>query len=139
MLFLRENLDSKGGNVVVLTVIVPLIIAVGVLAWILRPGKSPTKPCRVAILATAIPPLVVAIVAVIFQVLHNTAGRTGVSDISNTCFIVSIGLVGAAILATGGFVIARKWEITKGIGFGICIGVIISIIEFGVLEWLGGV
>jgi len=85
------------------------------------------------------PPLVVAIVAVIFQVLHNTAGETWVSDISNTCFIVSISLVGAAILATVGFVIARKWEIAKGIGFGICISVIISIIELAVLEWLAGV
>jgi hypothetical protein len=120
-------------------IIVPLIIAVGFLSWVLRPGKSPTKPRRVAILATAIPPLVVAIVAVIFQVLHNTDGKTWVSDISNTCFIVSIGLVGAAILAMVGFVIARKWEIAKGIGFGICIGVIISIIELAVLEWLAGV
>jgi len=120
-------------------IIVPLIIAIGVLSWVLRPGKSPTKPRRVAILATAIPPLVVAIVAIIFQVLHNIAGRTWVSDLSNTCFIVSIGLVGAAILATAGFVIARKWEIAKGIGFGICIGVIISIIELAVLEWLAGV
>lgn len=120
-------------------IIVPLIIVVGVLAWVLRPGKSPTKPRRVAILATAIPPLVVAIVAVIFQVLHNTAGGTWVSDLSNTCFIVSIGLVGAVILAAVGFVIARKWEIAKGIGFGICIGVIICIIELAVLEWLAGV
>ena len=120
-------------------IIVPLIIAIGVLSWVLRPGKSPTKPRRVAILATAIPPLVVAIVAIIFQVLHNIAGRTWVSDLSNTCFIVSIGLVGSAILATAGFVIARKWEIAKGIGFGICIGVIISIIELAVLEWLAGV
>ena len=118
---------------------IPLIIVIGILAWVLRPGKSPAKPRRVAILATAIPPLVVAIVAVIFQVLHNKAGSTGVSDISNTCFIVSICLVGAAILAVVGFAIARKWEIAKGIGFGICIGVLISIIEFGVLEWLAGV
>ena len=118
---------------------IPLIIVIGILAWVLRPGKSPAKPRRVAILATAIPPLVVAIVAVIFQVLHNTSGSTGVSDISNTCFIVSICLVGAAILAAVGFAIARKWEIAKGIGFGICIGVLISIIEFGVLEWLAGV
>jgi hypothetical protein len=120
-------------------IIVPLIIAIGVLSWVLRPGKSPTKPRRVAILATAIPPLVVAIVAVIFQVLHNTAGMTWVSDTSNTCFIVSIGLVGAAILSVVGFVIARKWEIAKGIGFGICIGVFIAVIELMLLEWLAGV
>jgi hypothetical protein len=120
-------------------IIVPLIIAIGVLAWVLRPGKSPTKSRRVAILATAIPPLVITIVAIIFQVLHNIAGRTWVSDLSNTCFIVSIGLLGSAILATAGFVIARKWEIAKGIGFGICIGVFIAVIELMVLEWLAGV
>lgn len=120
-------------------IIVPLFIATGIIAWVLRPGMSPAKPIRVAILATVIPPLVVAIVAVTFQVLHNAAGMTWVSDISNTCFIISISLIGAAILATVGFVIARKWKIAKGIGFGVCIGVIISVIEFGVLEWLAEV
>jgi hypothetical protein len=120
-------------------IIVPLMIVVGVLAWVLGPGKSPSKPRRVAILASVIPPLVVDIVALIFQVLHNMAGMTWVSDISNTCFIVSISLVGAAIFALVGFAIARKWEIARGIGFGICIGIIVSIIGFGVLEWLAGV
>jgi hypothetical protein len=120
-------------------IIVLLVIVVGVVAWLLRPGKSPAKPRKVAILATAVPPLVIAIVAVVFQLLHNAVGNTWVSDISNTCFIVTIGLVGAAILALVGFAIARKWEIAKGIGFGVCIGVIISVIEFGVLEWLAGV
>ena len=120
-------------------IIVPLSISVGIMAWVLRPRKSPTKPRRVAILATVIPPLVVAIVAVISQLLHNTAGMTWVSDISNTCFIIGISLVGAAILAVVGFAIAHKWEIAKGIGFGICLGIILSIIEFGVLEWLAGV
>jgi hypothetical protein len=119
--------------------IIPLVIIVGVLAWVLRPGKNPTQPRRVAIVTTAITPLVVAVVAVIFQVLQNTDGRTWVSDISNTCFIVSLCLVGIAILATVGFVIARKGEIAKGIGFGVCIGVFIVIIELAVLEWLAGV
>lgn len=122
-----------------MVIIIPLIVATCVLAWVLRPGKSPTRPHRVAILATAIPPLIVAIAAVIFQVLHNAAGKTWISDISNICFIVTIGLVGAAIFATVGFVIARKREIAKGIGFGICIGVFISVIELAVLEGLGGV
>ena len=118
---------------------IPLIMVIGILAWVLRPQKSSTKSRRIAILATVLPPLVVAIVAVIFQVLHNTAGMTWVSDIANIFFIVGISLVGAAILALVGFVIARKGEIAKGLGFGICIGIIISIIEFGVLEWLAGV
>ncbi len=117
---------------------IPLVIVFSILAWVFRPGKNSTGPRRIAILATGIPSLFAAIVAVIFQVLHNITGITWLSDMANTCFIIGIGLVGAAILAVLGFVIARKWEIAKGIGFGICIGVIVSIIEFGVLEWLAG-
>jgi hypothetical protein len=120
-------------------VIIPLVIAVGVLAWVLRPGKRPTNSRRIAILVTAIPPLVVALAAVVFQLLHNAAGKTWVSDISNTCFIVGLGLVGVAILASAGFAIARKGEIAKGIGFGVCIAVVISIIDLALLEGLGGV
>ncbi len=122
-----------------ITTIIPLMIVTGVLAWILRPHKSMTKPRKVAIFATAIPPLVVAIAAVVFQLVHNAAGRTWVSNISNACFIVGLGLVGAAILASAVFAFTRKGEIAKGAGFGICIAVVISIIEFGLLEWLGGV
>jgi hypothetical protein len=106
---------------------------------VLRPGKSPTTARKAAILATAIPPVVVAIAAVIFQLLHNAAGKTWVSDISNTCFIVGLGLIVAAILASAGFAFARKGEVAKGIGFGICIAIVLSIVEFGLLEWLGGV
>ncbi len=120
-------------------IIVPLIIVVAAIAWVLRPGKSPSKPRKVAILAAVIPPLVVAIAAVILQILHNTDGKTWVSDISNTCFIISIVLVGTAILAAVVFVIVRKWEIAKGIGFGVCISILVCIIELAVLEWLAGV
>ena len=105
----------------------------------LRPGKRPTNPRRVAILATAIPPPIVAIAAVAFQLLHNAVAKTEVSDISNTCFIVGLNLVGAAILASAGFAIARKGEIAKGIGFGICIAVVVSIMELILLEGLAGV
>lgn len=120
-------------------IIIPVILVIFVVAWVLRPGMRSTKSRKVAILATAIPPLVVATAAVFFQMLHNAAGKTWVSDISNTCFIVSIGLIGAAILVTIGFAIARKWEIARGIGFGICICVLIAIIELAMLEWLAGV
>ncbi len=120
-------------------IIIPLILITCIVAWVLRPGTRPTNPRKVAILATVIPPLIVAIAAIVFQVLHNVAGKTWVSDISNTCFIVSISLIGAAILAALGFTIARKWEIAKGIEFGICIGVLIAIIELAMLEWLAGV
>ena len=117
-------------------VIIPLVIAVGVLAWVLRPGKRPTNSRRIAILVTAIPPLVVAIAAVVFQLLHNAAGKTWVSDISITCFIVGLALIGAAILASAGFAIARKGEIAKSIGFGICIAVVVSIMEVILLDRL---
>jgi hypothetical protein len=119
--------------------IIPLVIVVGVLAWVLRPGKSPTTPRRVGILATVIPPVVVAIAAIVFQLVHNTAGKTWVSDISNTCFIAGLGLIGVAILASVGFAFSHKGEVAKGIGFGICIAIILSIMEFGLLEWLGGI
>jgi len=122
-----------------ITIIIPLVIVVGVLGWILRPRKSMTKHGKIAILITTIPHFVVAIVAVIFQLLHNAAGRTWVSDISNICFEVGLGLVGIAILASAGFTLKRKGEVAKGIGFGICIAVIVSIAELYLLEWLGGV
>ncbi len=120
-------------------VIVPLVLVVGVVAWLLRPGRRPSNQRKIAITATAIPPFIVAIVAVTFQLLHNAAGRTWVSDIANTCFIVTVSMVGLAILAVVGFIITRKWEIAKGIGFGICIGVLISVIELALLEQLAGI
>jgi hypothetical protein len=43
------------------------------------------------------------------------------------------------ILASVGLSFARKGEAAKGIGFGICIAVIVPAIEFGLLEGLSGV
>ena len=57
-------------------VIIPLIIAACVIAWVLRPTNAAFSYNKVAILATAIPPLVAAVAAVIFQLLHNAAGIT---------------------------------------------------------------
>ena len=74
-------------------VIVPLIIIIGILAWVLRPGRNPTNPRRAAILATVIPSLLVGIAAIVFQLLHNAAGTVEVSDISNTLFVVGLGLI----------------------------------------------
>ena len=99
----------------------------------------PTTARTTAILATVIPQVVVLIAAVSFQLLHNAAGNTWVSDISNTCFLVGLSLVGVAILASAGFAFAHKGEEAKGIGFGICIAIVLSVIDFGLLEWLGGV
>jgi len=120
-------------------VIIPLIIVIGILAWVLRPGKETKTHRRNAILATVFLSLAVAIAAIIFQLIHNAAGTIEVAEISNTLFIVGLGLIGAYILGAIGFVLARKRDIAKGIGFGICIAVIVSTIELGLLEWLGGV
>ena len=122
-----------------MTFAIPLIIVIGILAWVLRPGKRPTSSRRLTILATVIPPGVVAIAAIVFQLLHNATGEISVSDISNTLFIIGLGLIGAAILVLAGFAVKRKGEITKGIGFSICIDGIVYAITFGLLEWVGGV
>ena len=118
---------------------IPLVIVDGILAWVLRPGTKPANPRKLAILATVIPSVMVAIVSVVYQLLHNFIGKVGVSDIANTVFIVGLGLIGAAILALAGFTLMRRWEVSKGIGFGCCIVVFLSVIEFAMLEWLAGV
>ncbi|MCJ7654704.1 MAG: hypothetical protein MUO97_05290 [Dehalococcoidia bacterium] len=120
-------------------VIIPLFIAVCIVAWWLRPRKNISKSRKYAILSVIIPSLVLAVTAVVFQLLQNATGNVEVSDISNTLFIAGILVIGAAILALAGFAVARKGEIAKGIGFGICIAVLVSIIELGLLEGLAGV
>ena len=120
-------------------VIIPIILVFGVLAWILRPGKNPSNSRRNSILITVTLSVIVAIAAVVFQLLHNTAGIVEVSDISNTLFIVGLGLIGAYIIASLGFLFAHRIDISKGITFGICIAVFTSVIDLGLLEWLGGV
>ena len=122
-----------------MTVIIPIAIIAGILAWVFRPKTGTIKARRVAILATTIPLAIIAIAALLFQLLQNSTGGMGVSDISNTLFIVGLCLTGAAILALLGFAVARKVEITKGIGFGLTIMVILSIVEFVSLEALAGV
>lgn len=120
-------------------IIVPLIIVIGIIAWVLRPGKTPSNPRKIAILATIVPPFVVGTASIIFQLLHNVGGTVEVSDVSNTLFLVGLGLIGVYILTLIGFALARKGDIARGIGFGICIAVVISVVELGLLEWLGGV
>ena len=120
-------------------IIVPLIMVVGFVAWLLRPGKTPARNRVISILATVIPSLLVGIAAVAFQLLHNATGTVEVSDISNTLFLVGLGLIGVYILTLVGFALARKGDIAKGTGFGICIAIVISTLELGLLEWLGGV
>jgi len=81
----------------------------------------------------------VGIAAVVFQFIYSIGGDDGVANISNTLFIIGFGIICAAILTLIGLVVVRRWEIAKGIGFGICISVIISVIVLALLEWLGGV
>lgn len=119
--------------------IIPLFIVVCIVAWMLRPRKNISKSRKYAILSVILPSLVFAVTAVVFQLLQNATGNVEVSDISNTLFITGIFVIGAAMLALAGFTVMRKWEIAKGIGFGICIALLLSIIEFGLLEGLAGV
>ncbi len=119
-------------------IILPLIIVIG-LAWWLNPGKNPSSPRKIAILATVIPVLMLAIVSTVFQLLHNAAGTIEVSDISNICFIAGCGLIGISAIAAVGLALLQKKDIARGLGLGVCLSVAISIVEFGVLEWLGGV
>ena len=90
-------------------------------------------------LSVSVISLVLAITAVAFQLLRYATGNIEVSDISNTLFIAGFSVIVAAILVLIGFAIARNWEIVKGIGFGVCIAVVISIIDLALLEGLGGV
>jgi peptidoglycan/LPS O-acetylase OafA/YrhL len=119
--------------------IIPLFIVVCIVAWMLRPRKNISKSRKYAILSVILPSLVLVVTAVVFQLLQNATGNVEVSDISNTLFIAGTFVIGAAILALTGFAVARKGEIAKGIGFGICIAVLVSIIELGLLEGLAGV
>ncbi len=120
-------------------VIIPLAIIAGVLAWMLRPGTNPCKPRRVAIIVTVVPVIILAVAAVIFQLLHNAGGNTWVSVISNALFVIGCGLLCAAIVAALAFAVARKTDIAKSAGFGACIDFFILAIELGLLEWLAGV
>jgi len=119
--------------------VIPLFIAVCIVAWMLRPRKDMSKSRKYAILSVILPSLVLAVAAVVFQLVQNATGNGEVSGISNNLFITGMFVIGAAVLVLVGFAIMRKGEIVKGIGFGICIALIVSIIEFGLLEGLAGV
>ena len=121
-----------------MTIAIPLVIIAGILAWVLRPRKTLTLQGRLTVLATVIPPAAVAIASVIFQLFHNAAGKTQVSDISNGLYIAGLCLVGIAIVVLAGLALGRKSELVKGTGFSICIAAVLYSAAFGLLEWLGG-
>ncbi len=114
------------------------IIAV-ILAWFLWPKRGTFKTRRVAILVTTVPLALIAIAALIFQLVQNSNGRVDESEMSNILFIIGSCLIGVAIITLLGFAFARKTEIAKGIGFGLTITVILYIVEFVALEVLTGV
>lgn len=120
-------------------VIIPIFIAVCIVGWILRPRKGMPESRKYAILAVSFSSLVLAIAAITLQLLQNATGNVEVANISNTLFVIGLFLICAALLALVGFAIAHKGEIAKGLGFGICIAVVVSIMELGILEWLSGV
>ncbi len=122
-----------------MSIIIPLIIIVGVGAWYLRPrGGMPSSGygATLAVIALA---TILTIAAVIFQLLHNTKGTIEVPSVSNNIFIISLGLVAVGVLMAVGLAVMRKNVIAKGIGFGVCVALVILVIQLALLEWLGGV
>ena len=120
-------------------IILPLFIAVCIIAWVLRPQKGMSVSRIYAILIVSLLSFVLAITAIVFQLLQNATGNVEVANISNTLFLAGLSLICTAILVLIGFAIAHKKDLAKGIGFGICIAFMVSIIELGILEWLAGV
>jgi hypothetical protein len=119
--------------------IIPLLILMIVLAWILRPKEKLAASQLLSTYSVIILSVVLALAAIVVQLLSNRSGNIEVSAISNTLFVINLGLVGATILVLLLFSLLRKWNRVKQIGFGICIAVLICIVELGLLEWLGGV
>jgi len=120
-------------------VTIPLIIAVGVIAWMIRPKEKPTGSVRLSIFVTIIPPCLALLLAIASQLLGNVAAIAGVSVLANTFFVIALGLVGIALIVLIVLAVKRKGEVVRAIGFGICISFIICILVFGLLEWLAGV
>ena len=91
--------------------IIPLIIVVGVVGWVLRPGKKPTISRRLTILVTSVLALAIGIAAIIIQLLHNTTVE--VSGTSNNLFLIGLGLIGAYILTSVDLLLHVKWILLR--------------------------
>ena len=115
-----------------MTVIIPLALIAIIFAWYYRPKKGIIKARWIAILATAVPLVIISIASVLVQVCQNSTDNI----VANTLFIIGLCLAGATVLVLLGFIAARKTEIAKGIGFGLAIMIILSIVEFVSLEAL---
>jgi len=114
-----------------MNVIVPLIallliylilIAAGILPWVLLRRKKMTTLHRVVTLAAAIYPVVPGMLAVSFFLLTQR-------DISDGCAWVAMCLMAVQVLTSAGFGIARKWEMAKDIGVGTGIAIIVGLFE----------
>lgn len=99
-----------------------ILLAAGILPWVLLRREKMTTLHRVVTLVTAILPTVPGMVNIFFLALLHW-------DISNPCAFIAIGLIAGAILALAYFTIAHKWEIAKDIGVGVGIAIIVA--------WLG--
>ncbi len=117
---------------------IPIVIIVGILAWMLRPKKDLPKTGKNAILLISIPSLILAVVSVIIQLVQNSTGDTGLSDISNILFIVGAVIIIIAVILLAFFAIKHKAEIVRPLSFGICIAVIVCVAELFVLGLLAG-
>lgn len=111
----------------------------GVLAWLLRPKGEQAKPVSRAITGTLIPPVAVTVASIIAQLIQNASGTVEVSYISGVLLMVGLGMITAAVMSSAVFAVMRKWDITKGIGFSICVAAIVFIMGLFIVEWLGGV
>lgn len=120
-------------------IIIPLSILIGFLTWRLRPHKLETQARRIALLATLLPPVVMFATSIGFQLLYNASGVISVAEVSNSIFVAGLIFVSLGILVLIGFALFHKKDIVKIIGFGLCISFFITVIELGLLEWLGGV
>ncbi|WKY48167.1 hypothetical protein Q5O24_02205 [Eubacteriaceae bacterium ES3] len=120
-------------------IIIPLSVLIGVLAYLFRPRSTDTKHARLFGLGVMILSFVLALVSVVVQIIHNTAGEISVSEISNNLFIGGFFGLGAGILVAFVLMIAGKKEIARNIGFGLCLTFFILVIELALLEWLAGV
>lgn len=104
----------------------PILFAIPA-AWVLWLwlGKRKVRTSGAAILATAIPPTLLAITAVVLGILRIRPELP-----AQICLIASICLVAVAFLLSVVFAIMRDWEIAKGTGFGFGIGFVVSTIAY---------
>ena len=94
------------------------------------------RPRKVAILATAIPPILFAIASVVLALLNPELSETEGLNIVDNLLQVSGGLVVVAILSSVVFAIKRKREIARGIVVGLGIGLVAWVIAFIVVSLL---